>query len=344
MNADLLFKHWKLQDAVAEPFGTGLINETYLVTAADSQQFILQGLNPVFEPEVNIDIDRLTRHLAESGRVTQRLVATVDKKLWATEASRAWRLSSFVPGVCFNMLTSEAQAREAGALLGNFHSAVQNLQMDLHTERLGVHDTQRHLRALEQALNDCKSHRYFADIEPLAQSVLEVASSLPQLPSLPDRLVHGDPKISNLVFDESSGQGICMIDLDTISHMPLPLEMGDAFRSWCNPRGEDTQESRFRLDFFAAAIEGYADQARTFVLQDEWQSFVTAARIIMVELATRFTTDALKENYFGWNEKHFPDRSTHNQVRAAGQLELFRSLSSQAGAAESIVETAFNTD
>ena len=49
-----------------------------------------------------------------------------------------------------------------------------------------------------------------------------------------------------------------MIDLDTLTHMPLPLEMGDAFRSWCNPRGEDHSRAEFRLDLFGAAIRGYA--------------------------------------------------------------------------------------
>jgi Ser/Thr protein kinase RdoA (MazF antagonist) len=161
------------------------------------------------------------------------------------------------------------------------------------------------------------------------------------LPNLPDRLVHGDPKISNLVFNPQLDHGICMIDLDTLTHMPLPLELGDAFRSWCNPRGEDTQRSEFRLDLFRGAVQGYASVAGRFLLPLEWQAFVPAAQTIMVELAARFATDALREMYFGWNPEKFADRSTHNQIRAAGQLELYRSLCIQAEEADAIVEQAF---
>ena len=335
-------KFWSLQDAQAEPFGSGLINDTYLVTVVTGEQFVLQGLNPVFSPEVNIDIDALTRHLDARGSVTQRLLATDEGQLWAESGGRFWRLSTFVPGVCLDMLETDSQAAAAGRLLGRFHADVRDLQMDLHTARLGVHDTERHLRALEDALITHAKHRHMADIEPLAQQILSEAESLPAFPELPDRLVHGDPKISNLVFDAESGEGICMIDLDTLTHMPLPLELGDAFRSWCNPRGEDTQRSAFRLDLFSAAIGGYAEVATEFVTEDEWQAFVPATRTIMVELAARFATDALNESYFGWNPDIFPDRSTHNQVRALGQLGLHRSLNDQFDAAQKIVEQAFN--
>jgi Ser/Thr protein kinase RdoA (MazF antagonist) len=333
---------WDLQNAQAEPLGAGLINETYLVTDQQGERFVLQRLNPVFAPQVNLDIDKLTRHLELSGVATQRLVATRDGTMWAEVDARAWRMSTYVPGVCFDLLETEAQAVAAGALLGRFHASVRDLEISLHTERLGVHDTQRHVQSLATALREHREHRFIAEIEALSQAIFAEADKLPELPGVPDRLVHGDPKISNLVFDETTGQGICMIDLDTLTHMPLPLEMGDAFRSWCNPRGEDTERSQFHLDLFAAAIRGYAEATSDFVQEVEWRAFVTATRTITVELAARFATDALNESYFRWKPESFPDRSTHNQVRAAGQLELHRSLCEQFDAAEKIVADAFS--
>ena len=74
--------------------------------------------------------------------------------------------------------------------------------------------------------------------------------------------MHGDPKINNLLFDAATGRALCFIDLDTLGRMPLPLELGDAFRSWCNPAGEDNRQSAFALDLFAAAVDGYAAGAR----------------------------------------------------------------------------------
>ena len=336
-------EHYGLADAAVQPYGTGLINATYLVDTPNGNQFILQGLNPVFEPEVNLDIDTVTRHLAKAGMVTQRLMTTENDKLWANVDDRNWRLSTFVPGNCMDSLHTEEQAFAAGELLGRFHRGVRDLKIDLHTHRLGVHDTRKHVAVLRRALEECTEHQYYEQIHELAQSVLEEVEKLPVLPDLPDRLVHGDPKISNLVFSEQDGSGVCMIDLDTITHMPLPLEMGDAFRSWCNPRGEDQTHSEFKLDLFRGAIFGYAEVTKEFVTEPEWRAFVSGARIIMVELATRFTSDALYESYFGWNPDIFRDRSTHNLVRAIGQLELERSLATQVDAAERIVERAFSS-
>jgi Ser/Thr protein kinase RdoA (MazF antagonist) len=335
-----VLQNWGLHDAQAERFGTGLINDTYFVTA-DDQHFVLQCLNPVFSPEVNADIDALTRHLDAKGAITQRIVPAEDSRLWVEVDGRVWRLSTYVPGICLDMLQTEQQATEAGRLLAQFHTDIRDLDLKLHTERLGVHDTARHLRRLEEALTEHAAHRYIVEVSELAQVIMREAENLPQLPELPDRLVHGDPKISNLVFDEATATGVCLIDLDTLTHMPLPLEMGDAFRSWCNPRGEDTQHSEFRLDLFAAAITGYAEIAGGFVSEAEWRAFLPATRMIMVELAARMATDALNESYFGWNPDIFPDRSTHNQVRAAGQLDLHQSLCDQYEAAEQLVASAF---
>ncbi len=132
-----------------------------------------------------------------------------------------------------------------------------------------------------------------------------------------------------------------MIDLDTLTHMPLPLELGDAFRSWCNPAGEDTPKGQFSLNMFAAGFNGYASEAGGFIKPEERSTVVSATRTIMLELAARFCTDALAEAYFAWNPAKFASRSEHNRIRAQGQLAIYRSLTDQAGEAEQLVAQAF---
>ncbi len=331
-----------LESTVVEPLGNGLINETFLVSSGNAR-FVLQRLNPVFNPKINCDIDKLTRHIESAGAVTQRMVPVSEqpRRLWLEQDGYIWRLSTFVEGICYDRLEGAEQAAQAGALLGRFHRLVSNLDLNLHGDRLGVHDTQRHLQNLKNALVEHKGHRYYKSIAVLGERVLAEAENLPLLPALPDRLVHGDPKISNLVFDKESGAGVCMIDLDTLAYMPLPLELGDAVRSWCNPKGEDEREAQFRMDYFSAALSGYAEETRELLQPLEWQVFVSAARTIMVELAARFSTDALRESYFGWNAKKFPDRSTHNQIRAEGQLNLHASFCDCLNEAEAEVTAAF---
>ena len=110
MSAQHALAEWGLQDAVVTPLGNGLINETYQVTAPDGRLLVLQGLNAVFAPQVNIDIDTLTRHLDELGLKTQRLLPTTSGALWCEVDGRAWRLATFVPGICRDMLESGQQA------------------------------------------------------------------------------------------------------------------------------------------------------------------------------------------------------------------------------------------
>ena len=342
-HANRVLTQYGLGEASVAPLGTGLINETFLVSSPDGSRYVLQRINPVFNPKVICDADKLTRHLESCGETTHRLVPVSNepRRLWVELEGRYWRLSTYVPGICHDRLENKQQAEYAGQLLGRFHKAVSGLQINLHGERLGVHDTVRHLANLEKALELHRDHRNFDAAAQLGEQVLNAAAKLPKLPDVPDRLVHGDPKISNLVFDPVTGIGVSMIDLDTLAYMPLPLELGDAIRSWCNPRGEDETKSSFNMDYFTAAMIGYASETKKLLLPDEWRSFVPAASTIMVELAARFTTDALEESYFGWNAERFADRSAHNLIRAEGQLNLQRAFASEQTQAQATVLDAF---
>ncbi len=184
-----------------------------------------------------------------------------------------------------------------------------------------MHDTARHLKTLRDALDEHRGHRDFATVRPLAEQVLALAAELPALPPMPDRIVHGDPKISNVMFATYGDRALCLIDLDTLARMPVALELGDALRSWCNPATEDAPEARFVRPFYAAAIEGYASAARGLLGPQEWGAIADGTLTITVELAARFCADALRERYFRWDEHRYATSSAHNQARTRAQLE-----------------------
>jgi Ser/Thr protein kinase RdoA (MazF antagonist) len=337
---DAVLAEYGLESAQISAFGNGLINQTHLVLVQADQQerFVLQRVNPIFPPEVNRDIDLVTRCLARKGLPTPSIVPTRQGALWVDLEQGVWRLLTYVEGVSHDALGGAKQAAEAGALLARFHRAVADIDQGFANLRLGIHDTAKHLRFLEATLTKKTDHPQHQAVTKLGREILDVAGSLQTLPPLPDRVVHGDPKINNIIFEAETDNALCLIDLDTIARMPLPLEFGDAFRSWCNGSGEDGRKGEFSADLFAPAVEGYSSVARGWVTAQEWSAIVPATEIILIELASRFCADALNESYFAWDPDKFASRSEHNTVRAAGQLAVARSLASQRQELEKIVQ------
>jgi Ser/Thr protein kinase RdoA (MazF antagonist) len=286
-----------------------------------------------------VEIDAVTRHLESKGLLTPRLIPSRGGQLWI-EHDGVWRLQTRIRGVTHEALESEHAAREAGALLGRFHAALGDLDRDPAGARLGVHDLPRHLATLEEALAKHRTHRDLSQVSTLAEDIAALAAGLPPLPDARRRLVHGDPKISNVLFDPGTGEALCLIDLDTLARRAVTLELGDALRSWCNTRAEDDPGSAFSVSRFAAAIAGYAEAAPNLLAAGEWRVIPDATRRIALVLATRFCTDALNERYFAWDAGRFESASAHNQARTRAQLALAHSLTGARAAMLEIVERA----
>jgi len=329
-----------LEPASLERAPSGLINATWYVRSHAGAPLVLQHVNPIFPAEINLDIDVVTSHLAAKGLVTPLLVRARGGAPWF-EHGGVWRALTRIDGLTRDSLGSTAQAQETGRVLAEFHRAVSDLDHTFRNARLGVHDTARHLRDLRSALDELGAHRDIGTIRPLAERVLAAAANLPALPKTRDRIVHGDPKISNVMFAPDGGRALCLVDLDTLGRMPLVLELGDALRSWCNPASEDAGHSRFVRTLFESAITGYAAAAPGFLAAEEWGAIPEGTLTITVELAARFCADALRERYFGWDNRRYPSASAHNQARTRNQLQVAESLLAELPALHEITARAF---
>lgn len=311
-----------------QAIGTGLINQTWLVSNKD-KKYILQQVNSMFDEGIHEDIYKVISYLNNNGIQLPALICNQDKNLFSRHGNTVWRLYQYIDGVTFDIVTKGEIAYEAGLILGNFHRVLNTLDYQFSSTRPGVHDTQRHLKILKDALNNQHDHPRYNEIKPLAIQILEKANELPTLPPTTMRKVHGDPKINNFLFNEDSQRGICILDYDTLSEMQITLELGDAMRSWCNPCGEDEPDSCFLLEHFQAGMEGYQQSSDGLLSQAECESILPAILTIYIELAARFCADALNENYFAWNDKRFSSHSEHSQIRAMSQLNAGESLLSQ---------------
>lgn len=305
------------RDRIA-PHGGGLINATFVVSDAGAPRFALQRLHPIFAAEVNDDLDVVTAHLAARGLVTPRLVRTRDGRACVVHAGRVWRALTWIAGTTVHAVPDPAWAESAGALVGQFHRAVADLAYRYRFARAGVHDTAAHLGALRERAAASTAD---AEARELAHAIAAAAAALPELPATAPRHVHGDLKISNVIFG-AGGDALALVDLDTLGRGTLAFELGDALRSWCNPHGEDAGAVRFDLAIFAAALRGFRAVADPICTAAERASIAVGLETVCVELAARFAVDVFDDRYFGWDAARFPSRRAHNLVRARGQLAL----------------------
>ncbi len=320
--AKCALRAWGLRDVALEPVTVGLINTTYRVDAGDAS-YALQRLHPVFAGEVNDDIDAVTRHLAAKGLRTPRLVRTTGGASWHGAPDGVWRLLSWIEGETYHRTSSLASLRSAGALVARFHEALLDLRHEFAFQRPGAHDTAAHRRRLHDALAAHRGHRRYDALAPLAEAIL--AYPLPPQAVVPTRVVHGDLKLSNVLF--RGLRAVALVDLDTLQRGNLAVELGDALRSWCNPSGEDCAESSIDPERFHAAMAGYLSEAHRWIQPAEVEAIVGGIETIALELASRFCLDSFEEAYFRW-DRRYPSASHHNELRARGQLAFARSVGS----------------
>ena len=317
----------------------GHLNQTFRVDNA-GERFVLQRLNKIFGAEVHDDIYAVTEHVASKGLVTPRLVRTRDGALYVRD-NEVYRVFTFIDGVTHLKASSPALCQSAGALLGRFHTAVRDIEHHFVNKRGNIHDPARHAGRLRDALSSHGAHDCYSEVSPIADEILQRLGALPSFASLPRRVVHGDPKISNVLFTPD-GEALCLVDLDTLFPSNVAFELGDALRSWCNPHEEDAAESHIDPTYFEAAVRGYAQGARTLVEESEVRSIVPGVETIALELAARFATDALEESYFGWDKKRFTRSAHHNIARAQGQLAMARSVHERQPSLNVSVNRAFS--
>ncbi|MCL2823190.1 MAG: phosphotransferase [Polyangiaceae bacterium] len=321
---------------------SGLINRTLTLSFDGQPTAILQQLNTsIFIPEVNEDIDAITSHLAAKNLRTPRLIRTSEGGLWHTDPEgRIWRCLTYEGNRTADRPESPKDAWEAASFVAQFHSALVDCDWEFRSIRDGAHDTAKHMNLLVTAMQTHSEHRLRGDVESVADKILEQWSRWEGREGLPQQMIHGDLKFSNIRF--MGPHAHCLIDLDTLACSTFDIELGDAMRSWCNCSLEDSAESQFSLSTFSAAIHGYRDGlVRTanprVPSEDEWNAIVFGTERIALELAARFARDSLEERYFGWDSR-FGSRGEHCLLRARGQLSLAQSVRDQRCEAQRIIE------
>jgi aminoglycoside phosphotransferase (APT) family kinase protein len=284
------------------------------------------------------NIERVTAHLADQltgesdcDRRVLTLVPARDGRTWhADESGNYWRVYRFIENArSYDAVETPQQAFQAAKAFGRFQQMLASLPAPrLHETIPNFHDTPRRFAALEQAIeadvaNRAASARREIDFALAHESIVGALLDA----DLPERVTHNDTKFNNVLLDDATGEGICVIDLDTVMPGLTAYDFGDMVRTTTSPAMEDERDlSKVSMEFpmFEALVRGYLDAASAFLTDAEREHLAFSGKLITFELGVRFLTDHLAgDTYF---KVH---REGHNLDRCRTQFKLVESIERQ---------------
>jgi len=341
----------------AEPYGTGHINDTYAATYSQGGRpirYIHQRINQnIFKncPDLMENIERVTEHLraklACQTDVTRRaltLVPARDGRMFHIDAQgECWRTYVFIEEArTYDAVESTKQAFEAAKAFGQFQGLLADLPSPrLHDTIPDFHDTPKRFAALEKAIEADAANRAQtarAEIEfalrhkPITGRLIDLQAR----GALPERTTHNDTKFNNVMLDDATQEGICVIDLDTVMPGLALYDFGDMVRTTTSPALEDERDlSKVCMQFpmFEALVRGYLASTGNVLNKAEKQELAFSGKLITFEIGIRFLADYLAGDvYF---KVH---REGHNLDRCRTQFKLVESIEQQEEAMNRLVE------
>ena len=343
----------------SKPYGTGHINDTYVVEfnqAGTGTRYILQRINETIftEPEKLMEnVERVTTHqlrkLREQGalnpsRSCLQLVPTLEgTSFFLDQNGKYWRMYLFIEHArTFDIIETEEQAFAAAEAFANFQKSLVDLPGDRLYETIpDFHNTVNRYKNLQKAIEangngrvqTCKSEIAFAlKREPITSKLIDLLKE----GSLPERITHNDTKLNNVMIDNETHNGICVIDLDTVMPGTVLYDFGDLVRSSTSPAAEDEKDTAkvyMQLNMFKALVKGYLSEANEFLNETEREHLVFCGKLIAFEIGLRFLTDYLNGDVY-FKTKY----DDHNLVRCRTQFKLVESIEENEEKMERIVE------
>lgn len=334
------------------PHGSGNVNDTYLAinrTAFSEQRYILQRVRKAVFPNpelimtnMRVITDHCHRKIEAEADTADRIwqlpkiIETKDGADFVPDPNGdLWRAITHIAGATSHeKVLGPEHAHEAGYALGHFHRMLNDIPVSSLGYTLpGFHVTPGYLAKMDAALatdlgrtrlkasTEARRALKFIEERRAACHVLENAKNAGELVLRP---THGDPKVGNIMIDDETGKGTCVVDLDTVQPGLVHHDLGDCIRSGCNPAGEDAAELGdvvFDTELFASIYKGYLANAREFLSEADHRHLYDAVGIVPLELGIRFFADYLAGDvYF---KTRYPG---HNLRRALVQLKLRESI------------------
>jgi len=343
-----------------QSYGSGHINDTFAVTYRQQEKltrYIHQRINhKIFKDPVALmeNIARVTAH--QGLRLRADGATDIERRSLTTIPSRdgrsyhvdpdgnTWRTYIFIEGAkTYDSIESTAQAREAAKSFGEFQKHLTDIPGGrLHETIPDFHHTPKRFKTLISAIEEDSCNRagearteidFILRREELTGVLIEKqAAGL-----IPERITHNDTKLNNVMLDDLSMEGICVIDLDTVMPGLVLYDFGDMVRTATSPRPEDERDLSMismQMPMFRALVDGYLTATHDFLTSAEKDHLAFSGKLITLEIGIRFLTDFLHgDTYFKIK------RDGHNLDRCRTQLRMVESIEQNEEAMNKVVQT-----
>ena len=335
------------------PYGEGHINSTFLVETT-SKKYILQKVNSVvFKNPVQVieNIDLVTAFLREKiiseggdpERGTLTLIpAKNGEKYIISDDGELYRVYIFIDDTkCYQLVENSDVLYKAAKAFARFMKNVADFDASkLHETISNFHNTadryNNFIKAVEtDRVGRLDTVRDEVEFVKARKADTELVVSKLQSGEIPLRVTHNDTKVNNILMDSQSGEGLCVIDLDTVMPGSLLYDFGDSLRFGASSAAEDETDLDkvyFRLEMFEAFARGFLEEMSECITKAEVELLAFSVKLLTLECGMRFLTDYLDgDNYF---KIHYPE---HNLDRARNQFKLVSDMESKMEQANDIV-------
>lgn len=341
------------------PYGSGHINDTYLlkfdITGMGCVRVILQRMNnEIFTEPVQLmeNIIGVTSYLRkiiiENGgdpdRETLNVIHTVDDQPYFIDSiGNYWRAYKFIEGASsYDKVEKPDDFYQSAVSFGNFQKLLADYPAEtLHETIKGFHDTKARFQVFKDAVEKdvcgrAASVQKEIDFVLAHEDVANVFGDLQAAGELPLRVTHNDTKLNNIMIDDKTGKGVCVIDLDTVMPGLAMNDFGDSIRFGASTAAEDEQDLEkvsCDMELFELYTKGYIEGCGGKLTAKEIELMPTGAKVMTFECGMRFLTDYLQgDTYFKIHREH------HNLDRCRTQFKLVSDMEAKWDTMQSIVK------
>ena len=340
-------------------YGKGHINDTFVVHTQPEdlscRRFILQRMSAAafkHPDELMENIIGVTEYLGrqilqrggDRGREAMEVLRPRNGEPYYTDAEGgAWRVYPFVEHtICYQAAESAELFAASGRAFGRFQRLLRDYPAEtLHETIPNFHNTEDRLAKLKAAVAADPLGRV-KDCGPEIQFVLDreadcsVALNAMREGKLPLRVTHNDTKLNNVLMDEETQEGVCIIDLDTVMPGLVIYDFGDSIRFGANHSAEDERDLgkvNLDVDLFSVYTAAFLEGTGGSLTNDEIAYLPWGAKLMTLECGIRFLTDYIDgDHYFHIN------REAQNLDRCRTQFKLVADMEARWAELEAIVK------